>query len=101
MEIYVALPTGRIISLEEVSNTIKCVKEKVKAKESISSDEQLLMVNRCEELSLTDNSILSNYSSHSNSTQLRLILRNIMLILTCALPGKIITLGLAIGVLIK
>ena len=55
---------------------------------------------RCEELSIIDNNILSNYISHSNSTQLRLILRYGMLILTCALPGKMITLRLAIGALI-
>ena len=54
MEIYVALPTGKIISLEgEASNTIKHVKEKIQAKEGIPYDEQSLMINtgqRCKEL---------------------------------------------------
>ena len=46
MEIYVALPTGKIISLEEESsNTIKHVKEKIQADEGIPSDQQLLMIN--------------------------------------------------------
>ena len=77
MEIYVALLTGKIICLkEEASNTIKHVKEKIQAKEGIPYDEQSLMINtgqRCEEL--TDDCILSDCSPHSNSTQLRLILR--------------------------
>ena len=86
MEIYVALPTGKIISLEEeASNTIKHVKEKIQAKEGIPSDQQLLMINtgqRCEEL--TDDCILSY---HSNSTQLRLILRLRMQIFVKTLTG--------------
>ena len=74
MEIYVALPTGKIISLEEeISNTIKHVKEKIQAKEGLPSDQQLLLINTgqiCEEL--TNDCILSDYS---NSLPLRLILK--------------------------
>ena len=83
MEIYVALPTGEIISLEEeTSNTIKHVKEKIQAKEGIPSDQQSLMIStgqRCKEL--TDDCILTDCSSDSNSTQLRLLLRLSMSIL--------------------
>ena len=77
--IYVALPTGKIISLEEEpSNTIKHVKEKIQAKEGIPSDQQLLIINtgqRCKEL--PDHCILSDCGSDSNSThvQLPLMLR--------------------------
>ena len=94
MEIYVALPTGKIISLEEeASNTIKHVKEKIRGKEGIPSDKQLLMINtgqRCKEL--TDDCILSDCSPHSNSTQLRLILREGMLIYIRTVTGEKITL---------
>ena len=94
MEIYVALPTGKIISLkEEASNTIKHVKEKIQAKEGIRYDEQSLMINtgqRCKEL--TDDCILSDCSPHSNSTQLRLILREGMLIYIRTVTGEKITL---------
>ena len=94
MEIYVALPTGKIISLkEEASNTIKHVKEKIQAKEGIRYDEQLLMINtgqRCKEL--TNDCILSDCSPHSNSTQLRLILREGMLIYIVTQTGKTIAL---------
>ena len=96
MEIYVALPTGKIISLkEEASNTIKHVKEKIQAKEGIPYEEQSLMINtgqRCKEL--TDDCILSDCSPHSNSTQLRLILREGMLIYIKLLTGKNITLSM-------
>ena len=72
MEIYVALPTGKIISLEgEASNTIKHVKEEIQAKEDIPSDQQILMINtgeRCE--GLRDDCILSDCSCHGNSTPL-------------------------------
>ena len=82
MEIYVALPTGKIISLEEeASSTIKHVKVKIQAKEGIPSDQQLLMVNtgrRCKEL--TNDCIVSDCSPHNCSTQLRLILSLAMLI---------------------
>ena len=82
MEIYVALPTGKIISLkEEASNTIKHVKEKIQLKEGIPSDQQLLIINtgqRCKEL--TNDCLLSECSPYSNTTQLRLILRLGMLI---------------------
>ena len=95
MEVYVALPTGKIISLEEeASNTIKHVKEKIQAKEGIPSDQQLLMINtgqRCKEL--TDDCILSDCSSNNNSTQLRLILRwRWMMIYIKTLTGKVIPL---------
>ena len=77
MEIYIALPTGDVISLEEeASNTIKHVKEKIQAKEGIPSNQQSLIIStgeRCEEL--TDDCLLSNCSSDSNSTQLQLILK--------------------------
>ena len=93
MEIYVALPTGKIISLEEESsNTIKHVKEKIQADEGIPSDQQLLMINtgeRCEEL--RSDCILSDCSCHSNSTPLRVILRLGMLIYIKILTGKTIT----------
>ena len=83
MEIYVALPTGDVINLEEeASNTIKHVKEKIQAKEGIQSDQQLLIINtgqRCKEL--TNDCLLSDCSYDSNSSsQLRLILRLGMLI---------------------
>ena len=95
MEVYVALPTGKIISLEEeASNTIKHVKEIIQAKEGIPSDQQLLMVNtgqRCEEL--TDDCILSDCSPHSNFAQLRLILRVSMKIFVKTLTGLTITLN--------
>ena len=62
MEIYVALPTGKIISLEEeTSNTIKHVKEKTQTKEGIPFDQQSLVFNigqKSEEL--TDDCILSD-----------------------------------------
>ena len=94
MEIYVALPTGKIISLEEeTSNTIKHVKEKIQAKEGIPCDEQSLMINtgqRCKEL--TDDCILSDCSPHSNPTQLRLILREGMPIYIKTITGKTATL---------
>ena len=94
MEIYVALPTGKIISLEgEASNTIKHVKEKIQAKEGIPYDEQSQMINtgqRCKEL--TNGCILSDCSPHSNPTQLRLILRLSMPIYIKTLTGKTITL---------
>ena len=90
MEIYVALPTGKIISWEEeASNTIKHVKEKIQAKEGIPSDQQSLMIStgqRCKEL--TDDFILTDCSSDSNSTQLRLILRLSILIHVKTLSGK-------------
>ena len=77
MEIYVALPNGKIISLEEKpSNTIKRVKEKIQVMEGIPSVQQLLITNteqRCKHL--TDDCTISDCSSHSDSTQLRLILR--------------------------
>ena len=76
MEIYIALPTGKIISLdEEASNTIKHVKERIQAKEGIPADQQLLIINagqRCKELS--DDCTLSDCSFDSTSTQLRLLL---------------------------
>ena len=83
MEIYVALPTGDVINLEEeASNTVKHVKEKIQAKEGIQSDQQLLIINtgqRCKEL--TNDCLLSDCSYDSNSSsQLRLILRLGMLI---------------------
>ena len=74
MEIYVALPTRKFVSLEEKpSNTIKHVKNKLQAKEGIPSDQQLLMINtgqKCKELK--DDCILSDCS---NSILLRLILK--------------------------
>ena len=74
MEIYVALPNGKIISLEEeTSNTIKNVKEKIQTKEGIPFDQQSLMFNtgqKSEEL--TDDCILSDCN---NSIQLRLVLK--------------------------
>ena len=91
MEIYVALPTGKIISLE--GETIKHVKEKIQAKEDIPYDKQSLMINtgqRCEVL--TDDCILSDCSPHSNPTQLRLIMRECMLIYIKILTGRTITL---------
>ena len=95
MEMYVALPTGKIISLEEeASNTIKHVKKKIQAKEDIPSDCQVLMINtgeRCEEL--RDDCILSNYSFHGNSTPLLLILRLATLIYIKPLNGKTFTLA--------
>ena len=94
MEIYVALPTGKIISLEgEASNTIKHVKEKIQAKEGIPYDEQSLMIitgQRFKEL--TDDCILSDCSPHSNPTQLRLILRLGMLIFIKTIWGNSYTL---------
>ena len=83
MQIYVALPTGDVITLEEeASNTIKHVKEKIQAKEGIPSDQQLLIIStrqRCKEL--TNDSLLSDCSYDSNSSsQLRLVLRLGMLI---------------------
>ena len=95
MELHVALPTGKIISLEEeASNTIKHVKEKIQAKEGISCHQQLLIINsgqRCKQL--TDDCIISDCNCHSNSTQLRLILRlRWVLIYIKTLTGKIITL---------
>ena len=96
MEICIASPTGKCISLkQEISNTIKYVKEKLQAKEGISSDEQSLMNNtgqRCKELA--GDCILSDCSAHS--TQLRIILRYGMLIHISTLSGKTITLGVAI-----
>ena len=93
MEMYVALPTGKIISLEEEAlNTIKHVKEKIQADEGIPSDQQLLMITtgeRCEEL--RNDCILSDCSCHSNSTPLRVILRLGMLIYIKTLTGKTIT----------
>ena len=69
MKVYVALSTGKIITLEENgSSKIRHVKEKIQAKEGISCDKQLLMVKteeRCREL--TDDCTLSTYS---NSTSL-------------------------------
>ena len=77
MEIYIALPTGDVISLEgEASNTIKYMKEKIQAKEGIPSDQQSLIIDtgqRSKEL--TDDCLLSDCSSDSNSTQLQLILK--------------------------
>ena len=94
MEVYIALPTGKIISLEaEASNTIIHVKEKLQAKEGIPSNQQLLMVNtgqRCKEL--TNDCILSDCSPHSCSTQLRLILRLGMLVFIKTPTGKIFSL---------
>jgi len=93
MEIYVALPNGKIISWkEEASNTIKHVKEKIEATEGIYSQEQRLIINtgqRCTEL--TDDRILSDCSSHSSSSQLRLILRLWVYIFIKTLTGKTIT----------
>ena len=95
MEIYVALPTGKIISLEEdASNTVKHVKEKIQAKEGIPSDQQLLMVNtgqRCKEL--TNDCILSDCCDYSDSTELRLILRVSMKIFVKTLTDLTITLN--------
>ena len=72
MKIHVALPTGKIISLEkDSSSTIKHVQEEIQAKESIPSDQQLLIFNtaqRCKEL--TDDCILSDCSPHHDSTHL-------------------------------
>ena len=96
MEIYVALPTGKIICFEEeASNTIKHVKEKIQAKEGIPYDEQSLMIitgQTCAES--RDHYTLSNCSPHSNPTQLRLILRSLsnMQIYIKTLTGKTITL---------
>ena len=94
MEIYIALPTGKIISLEEeASNTIKHVKEKIQAKEDIPSDQQVLMIHTgeiCE--GLRDDCILSDCSCHSNSTPLQLILRFGMLIYIKTLTPKTFTL---------
>ena len=97
MEMYVALPTGTIISLEEeASNTIKHVKENIQAKEHIPSNEQLLMINNGEGYKeLRDDCILSDCSCHSSSTPLqplRLILRLGMLIYIKAVTGTIFTL---------
>ena len=74
MEIYVALPTGKIISLEEeTSNTIKHVKEKIQTKEGIPFDQQSLMFNTGQgSKELTDDCILSDCN---NSIQLRLVLK--------------------------
>ena len=72
MKIHIALPTGKIISLEkDSSSAIKHVKEKIQAKESIPSDQQLLIFNtgqRCKEL--TDDCILSDCIAHHDSTHL-------------------------------
>ena len=72
MKIHIALPTGKIIGLEkDSSSTIKHVKEEVQAKESIPSDQQLLIFNtgqRCKEL--TDDCILSDCIAHHDSTHL-------------------------------
>ena len=94
MEIYVALSTGKIISLEgEASNTIKHVKEKIQAKEGIPYDEQSLIINTGQRFKeLTDDCILSDCSPHSNPTQLRLTLREGILIYIKTLTGNIITL---------
>ena len=92
MEIYVSVPTGEIISLEEeASNTIRHVKEKIEAKEDIPSGQQLLMIKtgeKCEEL--RDDCICSCYSKFA---PLRLILRLRMLIYIKSLSGNIITLN--------
>ena len=67
-----ALPTGKIISLEEEAPiTIRHVKEKFQVEEEIPSDQQTLMINtgeRCKEL--TDECIVSDCSYHSDSTSL-------------------------------
>ena len=95
MEIYVALPSGRIITLnEEVSSTVRYIKKMIQTKEGIQSEQQLLIINtgqRCKEL--TNDCILSDCSSDSKSTQLRLVLRlRWMLLYIKTLIGKIITL---------
>lgn len=54
MEIYVALPSGKIITLnEEASSTVRHVKNTIQTKEGIQSEQQLLIINtgqRCKEL---------------------------------------------------
>ena len=70
MEIYVALPTGNFISLEEALNT--GVKEKISAEKGILSD-QLSLINSTGQRykELTGDRISSDCSSLSNSTRLR------------------------------
>ena len=65
MKVYVALSTGKIITLEEnASSKIRHVKEKIQAKEGISCDKQLLMVKTEERFrELTDDCTLSTYSN--------------------------------------
>ena len=94
MEIYVALPTGKIISFkEDVSSAIKHLKEKIQVKEGIPLDQQLLMINtgqRCKEL--VDDCTLSDCSPHNDCMQLRLILvLRWLLIYIETLTGKLIT----------
>ena len=75
MEVFVALPTGKIISWEDdTSSTIKHVKEKIEVKEGIPSHQQLLIINTGQRYEgLADDCKLSDCSFLSNSTQLRLI----------------------------
>ena len=94
MEVYVALLNGKIISLEEdATNTIKQLKEKIRAKEGIASAQELVIFNTgqtCKEL--TDDRVLSDCSTQSKSTQLRLILKLDMLIFVKTQDGKVLTL---------
>ena len=66
MELHIALPTGKIINLQEdASNTIKHVKEVIQAKENIPYDQQLLMINIGREI--TDDCKLSDCNPYGNS----------------------------------
>ena len=94
IEVYVALITGKIISLKvEASNTIEHVKEKIEAKEDIPCDQQVLMINPGQRYEiLKDDCKLSDCGCHSKSTPFQLILRLGMLIYIKTLTGKTFTL---------
>ena len=94
MEVFVALPTGKIISWEDdTSSTIKHVKEKIEGKEGFPFNRQSLVTNTGQGYEeMADDYKLSDCSSPSNSTQLQLTLSMGMLIHIKTLIGTTFTL---------